>query len=121
MAASRVVIADDDEDIRVLLRLWVPKRTSANVVGEAADGNEALELWTALRPDVIVLDQEMPGVTGAEAARRIKDEDPTMRVIIFTGKKRHGLRDLERDHPDVEVLSKPDLEALAALVEAPSD
>lgn len=119
MAAGRVLIADDEEDVRLLLRLWVPKKTSADVVGEAADGDEALDLWKSLRPDVVVLDDQMPGMAGEQVARRIKDEDATVRVIIFTGKRLSRLRCLADDYPEVELVRKPDLDGLAALVEAP--
>lgn len=117
MVRRRVLIADDEDDVRCLLRMWVPKRTSAEVVGEAADGQEALDLWHELRPDVVVLDDGMPGLTGGEVARRIKDADPTVRIVVFTGRHLDGLRDLKRDHPDVELVRKPDLEALGGLVE----
>lgn len=77
MPPGQVLIADDEHDMRLLLRTWLPQRASADIVAEAVDGNEALHLWRTHRPDVVVLDDRMPGMTGDEVARRIKDEDRT--------------------------------------------
>src|SRR5258707_14529268 len=54
------------------------------VSGEAADGEETIEQWRTHRPDVIVLDQRMPGMTGLEVAERILKEQPAQRIILFS-------------------------------------
>ena len=54
------------------------------VVGEASDGIEALEAWRSIRPDVIVMDNRMPGRTGLEVAEEILGEDEEQGIILFT-------------------------------------
>jgi DNA-binding NarL/FixJ family response regulator len=82
--AVRVVIADDDPDIRVLLRSLLDLDHRIEVSGEASDGGEALERFTELRPDVLVLDERMPVMYGLEVAQRILAEHPGQAVILCT-------------------------------------
>jgi DNA-binding NarL/FixJ family response regulator len=80
-----VLLADDDELTRTGLRLILESDQDLTVVGEAADGQEAIHLARALRPDVVVMDIRMPAVDGLEATRRIAEgaeEGP--RVLILT-------------------------------------
>jgi DNA-binding NarL/FixJ family response regulator len=80
-----VLLADDDELTRTGLRLIIESDQDLTVVGEAADGQEAIHLVRALRPDVVVMDIRMPAVDGLEATRRIvegAEEGP--RVLILT-------------------------------------
>ncbi len=80
----RVVIADDDPDIRVLLRSLLDLDHRIVVVGEAADGEEALVRFAEARPDVLVLDERMPGLYGLEVAKRVLRDHPHQRVILCT-------------------------------------
>jgi DNA-binding NarL/FixJ family response regulator len=79
----RVVLADDHVLFRAgiasLLRAW-----GMEVVGQAGDGDEALELAQKLRPDLLLMDIGMPGCNGLEATKRIKAELPELRVVIVT-------------------------------------
>jgi len=80
-----VLLADDDELTRTGLRLIIESDPDLTVVGEAADGQEAIHLARALRPDVVLMDIRMPAVDGLEATRRIiegTEEGP--RVLILT-------------------------------------
>jgi DNA-binding NarL/FixJ family response regulator len=82
-----VLLADDDELTRTGLRLIIESDRDLTVVGEAGDGQEAVHLARALRPDVVVMDIRMPAVDGLEATRRIvkgagAGEGP--RVLILT-------------------------------------
>ena len=80
----RVIVADDEPDVRLLLRLQLVGAAGIEVVGEAGDGTQALELCERLRPDAIVMDLLMPRVSGIEAIERLKHEMPEIGVVAYT-------------------------------------
>ena len=80
----RVLIADDRRAARRGLRALLSLFPEVEVIGEAADGQEALVLVSRHRPDVVVLDIEMPVIDGVEATRRVKGEWPEVRVVVLT-------------------------------------
>jgi DNA-binding NarL/FixJ family response regulator len=80
-----VLICDDAPAIRFLLQVAIGMREGMSVVGEAADGNEAITQAELLQPDVILLDLAMPNRTGLEALPEIKRVAPTTKVIILSG------------------------------------
>jgi DNA-binding NarL/FixJ family response regulator len=84
MAGKRVLIVDDNAKVRQELRTVLALAEEVEVVGEAEDGREAIRQVEALRPDVVVMDLEMPVMDGYEAARRIKAQQPTPRVVILS-------------------------------------
>jgi two-component system response regulator NreC len=88
---SRILIADDHGVLRAGLRALLNAESGLEVVGEAADGNQALELARTLRPDVVVLDISMPGPDGIEVTRQLKDEMPDVRVLVLTVHEDDGL------------------------------
>jgi DNA-binding NarL/FixJ family response regulator len=80
----RVVLADDHAVVRKGIREFLEEEGDIQVVGEGANGQEAIELVAELRPDVAVLDIRMPAITGIEATRRIKAQYPTVKVLVLT-------------------------------------
>lgn len=85
----RVMIVDDVKQVRDGLRTALPLAAAAQglqveIVGEAADGRQALELAAALRPDVILMDLEMPEMDGVTTARRIKRAGSPARILALT-------------------------------------
>jgi CheY-like chemotaxis protein len=81
---SRIVIADDHPLFRDALKQMLRERSDLEVVGEASDGREALELCRQLRPDLVLMDLRMPGMGGLEATCAIKRELPQVVVLILT-------------------------------------
>lgn len=81
----KVLFADDDEMYRLLLRAAFSMIEHVEVVGEAADGEEAVALAAVTEPDVILLDVEMPGLDGFEAAVAIRKARPAARILLHTG------------------------------------
>lgn len=81
----RVLIVDDEDDMRALVRSLIELANHGLVVaGEAADGDEALRRWRQERPDVVLMDQRMPGLSGLDTAQVILRENPEQPVILFT-------------------------------------
>lgn len=80
----RVVLADDHAVVRKGIREFLEESGEIQVVAEAADGYEAVRLTGEHRPQVAVLDIQMPGMTGIEATRQIKAAFPATRVLILT-------------------------------------
>jgi DNA-binding NarL/FixJ family response regulator len=81
---SRVLICDDQEMMRVGLRMVVESQPDLTVVGEAADGLRAIDAAAECRPDVILLDVRMPGLDGVTAAGRIRAALPATRILMIT-------------------------------------
>jgi DNA-binding NarL/FixJ family response regulator len=82
--AVRVLVADDHALFRAGIRKLLQSFGGIEVVGEAADGHEALRLGSTVRPDVLLMDIGMPGLNGVEAAARLTREGPPPRVIILS-------------------------------------
>jgi DNA-binding NarL/FixJ family response regulator len=83
-APVRVVLADDQEMVRAGLRMLLDFQPDLEVVGEAADGLQAVEVVTRTRPDVVLMDVRMPRCDGIEAARRIVAALPETAVVVLT-------------------------------------
>lgn len=81
---ARLVVADDHELVRRGLRGLLATDPNLEVVGEATNGREALELCRNLRPDLVLMDVTMPGMDGIEATREIKRESPEIDVLVLS-------------------------------------
>ncbi len=81
----RLLICDDSESFRFVLRTMLSEQPEIIVVGEAGDGREAVDLALALSPDVILMDVGMPVLDGVEATREITTALPDVRVVALTG------------------------------------
>ena len=80
----RVLLADDQALLRQGFAMILAAQADMEVVGEAADGAEAVRLASLLRPDVVLMDVRMPGFDGIEATRRITALEPGVRILILT-------------------------------------
>ena len=84
MTTIRILIVDDVPQVRRELRTLLPLLDDIEIVGEAENGQSAIELAAALQPDAILIDVEMPILDGLEATRRIKQASPATRIIILS-------------------------------------
>ena len=80
----RIVVADDHPVVRDGLTAMLNTQPDLEVVGEAGTGRDAVEQVTALEPDVVLLDLEMPELDGVEALQQMRHSNPRVRVIVFT-------------------------------------
>ena len=112
--ALRVLIVDDLPEVRALVRTHLRLTHEVEIVGEAGTGDEAVRMSRDLRPDAVVLDLRLPGVSGRELCDMVRQASPESRVIVFTA---YYSADkawyLERGVP---VLSKEDADGLVSAV-----
>lgn len=84
MSKIRVLIADDHVIVREGLRAILGAQPDIEVVGEASDGEEAVAKAKELHPDIVLMDITMPGMSGLDATRQIKQQSPNVSVLILT-------------------------------------
>ena len=86
MEAYRVLLVDDEEELRAGIRRKIDwDSLGFSLCGEAGNGQDALELAEHLNPDVVLTDIKMPFMDGLELCRRLKEQLPAVRLIVFSG------------------------------------
>ena len=89
MNPIRILIADDDAGMRLVMRKLVQRAEGYELAGEAADGDELLALYEKESPDVVLMDVEMPGKTGIECAKIIQDRNPRTVLVFATAHEQY--------------------------------
>jgi two-component system, NarL family, response regulator NreC len=84
MAAIRILLADDHTIVRQGLKLILSAQPDLEVVGEAANGTEAVALAQKLKPDIVLMDVAMPELNGIDATRKMVEENPRVRVLVLS-------------------------------------
>lgn len=89
MNSIRILIADDDPGMRTVMCRLAEKAEGYKLVGAAEDGNDLLEKYEQTRPDVVLMDVEMPGMSGIECAKVIQDRNPRTVLIFATAHEQY--------------------------------
>lgn len=89
---ARILLVDDFEPFRRIVSAILQARPEWQIVGEACDGSEAVRMTRELLPDIVVLDIGMPVLNGIEAAKRIRQDSPTSKIIFLTQNNDEDIR-----------------------------
>ena len=81
---KRILIVDDSESVRDVMRMFLKDVATVEICGEASDGLEAVQKAKRLKPDLVVLDLALPSMNGVEVASVLKRAMPKMPIIVFT-------------------------------------
>lgn len=106
MPPIRLLLVDDNEDLRFLVRTAVEARGGFEVVGEASDGRQGVALAGSLSPDVVLLDLDMPEMGGLEALPLVRDAAPSSKVIVLSSFRREDYEQVVRASGAVGYLEK---------------
>ena len=102
----RVVLVDDVDGLRVLVRLALESTGRFQVVAEGGDGEEAITLTKEHRPDLVLLDLSMPKMDGLEALPFLRSVSPQTKVVVFTGYETERIVDVARERGACACLQK---------------
>ena len=115
----RTLVVDDEADMQLLLSVTIDAANDGLVVaGVVSSGGEALEWCRRDRPDVVVLDQRMPDMTGVEVARRLAVEHPGVPIVLFSAYVDEATSAAALDAGVAVILPKTDLHGLIAALHA---
>ena len=117
----KVLVVDDLPDARFILKKRLERERVFDVVGEAANGQEAIDLCEQLSPDVVIMDFRMPVMDGLEATREIKDRFPSIEVIGFTAYEDPNMREAMISAGAIGNVTKTDLPELITLLHERAD
>jgi|ERR1700722_8906275 len=115
---TRFLIVDDNDLVRQSLRTVLQANPEWEIAGEASNGKDAVEVFQTSRPNVVILDFQMPGMNGIDTARRILEIAPAMPIVLFT---QHASAELEKHALAVgirSVVSKTDTFPMVGIIEA---
>ncbi len=110
----RIVIADDSEDLRLLLRIHLADLGGFQLVGEAATGPDAVHVVATTQPDLLLLDLAMPGGSGLDAIPEVRRVSPATRIVVLSGFSRGHLGDRALDAGADAYVEKGSLDRLLA-------
>jgi DNA-binding NarL/FixJ family response regulator len=108
----RLLLVDDRPAMRTGLRIWLALEPDLEVVGEASDGSEAISLTQAMRPDVVLMDVEMPGMNGISATAALRSLAPHSAVVILTLHDDAATRTRARDAGAAAFVAKHQMEEI---------
>ena len=115
---TRFLIVDDNDLVRQSLRTVLQANPEWEIAGEASNGQDAVEVFQTSRPNVVILDFQMPGMNGIDTARRILEIAPAMPIVLFT---QHASAELEKHALAAgirSVVSKTDTFPMVGIIEA---
>lgn len=112
-----MLVVDDEDNAAVLAQVLLGSDDRVEMVGRARHGREALTMAAALQPDVILMDLHMPVMGGAEAARRLREQGSTARIVVLTASEDvEEIRLAREAGADAFVTKPPDANGLTAVV-----
>jgi DNA-binding NarL/FixJ family response regulator len=114
----RIAIVDDNHIIRKTLRIGIETNTDWEICGEAENGEAAVALVKATKPDLVVLDLSMPGLNGIEAATQVRAIAPATGMVLFTNHASPELATLAKSVGISAVISKDSTNAISRLIGA---
>jgi len=117
MKRCNLLIADDNARARFGLRVLLTLRPEIEVVGEATDGQEALDMVQDRQPDVVLMDARMPLLDGLEATRRIKARWPEIRIVLTSMIATHRAEAMAAGADAFLLKGNPTEELLAAILD----
>ena len=102
----RIVLADDNDVVRSSLRLLFGSYPEIDLIGEASDGFEAISICTRLRPDLVLMDIDMPFVDGVQATRILRSRFPELYILAFSAINDNGKRIMIRQYGANNLIDK---------------
>ena len=110
------LIVDDEPDMRLLIGMSLTLDGACEITAEAENGEQAIAAWQESRPDVVVLDMRMPGLSGLDVAKRIFEMDPTQPIVLCSAYLDQADRDEAKRIGVVACVDKTDMGRLAQVV-----